>query len=270
MVCDFGSADGVTAILDDGILRVVLDAPNRRNALRDEAVAVIIDALVAANSDEQVRAVLLTGKNGDFCTGADIVARNADSTTRPRVGSISRRLPAQAHRLVPLLTNIQVPVVAAVEGYAVGLGMQLVLACDFAIVGATAKLFEPFAARGMGPDGGAAWLLPRLVGPLRARELLLLGRRLTGQEVKDWGIAHEVVADDQVLSTAENLAATLAAGPTVALGIARKLINESWDQSFDQHLTSEGYGMEIASRSQDFHEGLNAFREKRTPRFTGS
>lgn len=266
---DYGSADGVVAVLDDGVLRIVFDAPQRRNALRDEGVAVCINALVAANSDEEVRAVLLSGENGDFCSGADIVARNADPTARPRVGSISRRLPAQAHRLIPLLTRIQVPVVAAVRGYAVGLGMQLVLAADFAIVGTGATLFEPFSARGMGPDGGATWLLPRMVGPVRARELLLLGRRLTGHEAKDWGIAYEVVPDDEVGTAAERVARTLAAGPTVALGLARKLVNESWEQPMEHHLASEGYGMEIASRSQDFREGLNAFREKRAPRFTG-
>jgi 2-(1,2-epoxy-1,2-dihydrophenyl)acetyl-CoA isomerase len=266
----YGAAEGISVVLDgDGVLRIVFDAPTRRNALRDDAVAVLIDSLVTANSDEQVRVVLLSGANGDFCSGADIVARNADPTARPRVGSISRRLPAQAHRLIPLLMGIQVPVVAAVQGYAVGLGMQLVLAADFAVVSTGATLFEPFAARGMAPDSGATWLLPRVVGSVRARELLLLGRRLDGAEAAEWGIAHRAVPGDEVSATADELAGTLAAGPTVALGLARSLINDSWDRPLSQHLAGEASAMEITSRSKDFKEGISAFREKRQPQFSG-
>lgn len=263
------SADGVRFNAAGGILEIILDAPGRRNALRDDAVAAIIESLVSANSDESIRAILLTGANGDFCAGADIVARNTGREDRPRVGSISRRLPSQAHRLIPLLLSIQVPVVVGARGYAVGLGMQLALASDFVVVGEGATLWEPFASRGMGPDSGASWLLPRVVGPTRARELLLLGRRLSGSEAGEWGIAHRVVADDEVDTVARDLAEQLAAGPTVALGLSRMLINKSWNQSLDMHLDEEGYGMEVSSRSRDFREGLTAFVERRDPRFTG-
>ena len=265
----YPEANGIVFSCESGLLRIELSSPGRRNALRDDAVVAFIDALVAANTDEDVRAILVSGVGDDFCAGADIVARNADGGVRPRVGSISRRLPFQAHRLIPLLRSVQVPVVAAVRGYAVGLGMQIVLAADFAVVSETSTFWEPFAQRGMGPDSGATWLLPRIVGPVRARELLLLGRRINGVEAHEWGIAHSVVADDQVASSAAALARQLADGPTVALGISRMLINSSFETCLVDQLTEEGYGMEITSRSSDFKEGLSAFIQKRPPDFTG-
>lgn len=265
----YQDAPGVGFELDRGVLRVLLTSPKRRNALRDEAVAAFIDALVAANSDEDVRAVLISGDGDDFCAGADIVARNSVEGPRPRVGAIARRLPAQAHRLIPLLRSIQVPVVSGVRGYAVGIGMQIVLASDFAVVSESVTMWEPFAQRGMGPDSGATWLLPRIVGPVRARELLLLGRRLDGKEAYEWGIAHSVVPDDEVAVAAEALARRLADGPTVALGLSRMLINSGLEKSLADQLGEEAFGMELASRSPDFKEGLSAFVQKRDPDFTG-
>jgi 2-(1,2-epoxy-1,2-dihydrophenyl)acetyl-CoA isomerase len=255
--------------LADGVLTVTFDNPSRRNALDDEAVATLIAALDQAQTDEAARAVLITGAGSDFCSGFDIIARNAGGGDRPRVGQIQRRLPKQAHRLIPQLLELQLPVVTAVTGYAVGIGLQLVLACDFAVVGDGAQLWEPFVQRGMAPDSGAAWLLPRLVGPLRARQLLMQGRRLSGTEALEWGIAHACVDDTSVAATARELAEQLAAGPTVALGLTKWLINSGQEQPLKDHLANEGFAMELSSRSPDFREGLSAFAEKRDPRFTG-
>ena len=133
----------------------------------------------------------------------------------------------------------------------------------------TALLWEPFAKRGMTPDGGASWLLPRVVGPLRARQMLMLGRRLSGAEAKEWGIVHECVTDEEVLTRAGELAVTLAAGPTVTLGLTRWLANTGWERSLKEQLTQEALAMELSSRSQDFREGLAAFVDKRDPRFSG-
>ena len=265
----YQDAAGISFTLDDAVLRIMLDAPGRRNALRDEAVAALIDTLIKANSDEGVRAILLSGTGGDFCAGADIVSRNAGEQDRPRVGAISRRLPAQAHRLIPLLRSVQIPVVAAVHGYAVGLGMQIVLAADFAVVSENSIFWEPFVQRGMAPDSGASWLLPQIVGPLRARELLLLGRKLNGVEAAEWGIAHAALPDGEVDSAAERLVQQLASGPTVALGLSRMLINASSEKNLVDQLAEEGYAMEISSRSPDFKEGLTAFIQKRDPDFSG-
>ena len=265
----YRSADGLDVRADGGVLHISMNNPRRRNALGDDAVEAFIEALIRANSDDDVRAVLVKGEGNEFCTGADIVARNAPSDRKPRVGAISRRLPRQAHRLIPTLLKIEVPVVAAARGYAAGLGLQILLACDFAVVARDATLWEPFSARGMGPDGGATWLLPRCVGPVRAREMLLLGRRISGEEAVEWGIGLEAVDAGEVDMRAQTLAVRLSEGPTVSLGLTRALINSSATRTLDDHLAFEGYGMEIASRSLDFREGLSAFVEKRDPQFGG-
>jgi 2-(1,2-epoxy-1,2-dihydrophenyl)acetyl-CoA isomerase len=269
MTPSFQQDEHLGVSLADDVLTVTIRNPTRRNALDDASLATFVAAVEQAQNTEDVRALLIAGEGRDFCSGFDIVARNAGGGPRPRVGAIQRRLPSQAHRLIPLLLELQVPVVAAARGYAAGIGLQLLLASDFVVAADTAVLWEPFAARGMTPDGGASWLLPRAVGPLRARQLLLLGRRLSGTEAAEWGIVHECVADDKVLDHARELASTLAAGPTVALGLTKWLVNTGSERTFKDQLTHESLAMELSSRSQDFREGLAAFIEKRDPRFNG-
>jgi 2-(1,2-epoxy-1,2-dihydrophenyl)acetyl-CoA isomerase len=259
-----------TDLGEDGILRMVMDRPAKRNALDDGMVAAMIDAVDASERDEAVRAVLLSGEGDHFCGGFDIVARNADRTgQRPRAGSIQRRLPSQAHRLVPLFVSVQVPIVCAVRGWAAGIGLHLALASDFAVAAADARLWEPFTERGFTPDSGGTWLLPRRVGEVRARELLLLGRALSGTEAAGWGLVHRAVPVGEVMTEAEALAARLAAGPTVAIGLTKWLLHRGAALPLEAHLRDEAFGMELSSRSDDFREGLAAFVEKRPPRFTG-
>ena len=265
----YEDAAGIRFELDGAILRVTLDSAGRRNAVRDDDLRAFSAALTAANSDERVRAILIAGANGDFCSGFDVVDRNSGGGERPRVGAIARRLPALAHGLIPQLVSVQVPVVTAVHGYAVGLGLQLIACSDFVVVSEDAVLWEPFAQRGMSSDAGASWLLPRIVGPVRARELLLLGRRLSGVEAVEWGLAYASLPDSDVDAEADRLAAELASGPTVALGLMKKLVNESHERGLVDHLAQEAYGMELSSRSPDFREGLTAFIQKRDPDFTG-
>jgi 2-(1,2-epoxy-1,2-dihydrophenyl)acetyl-CoA isomerase len=162
-----------------------------------------------------------------------------------------------------------VPVVAAVTGYAVGIGMQLALASDFVVADETATFWEPFITRGMTPDSGATWLVTRAVGPLRARRLLLLGERLDARTAQEWGIVHEVVPAGEAGSAAHALASRLASGPTVALGLTKSLINQAADQRLDDQLRAEGFSLELSSRSKDFREGLTAFVQKRPPQFSG-
>jgi len=265
----YPEVSGLDVRLDRGVLRVTIDVPSRRNALDDATLGAFVRAVETAQTDEQVRALLITGAGDHFCSGFDIIGRNAGGGERPRVGAIQRRLPAQAHRLIPLLGRLQVPVVARVRGFAVGIGMQLLLVSDFVVATHTATLWEPFGCRGMTPDGGASWLLTRAVGPLRARQLLLLGRKLSGAEAADWGIVHECVEDAELDDAAERLVAQLAAGPTVALGLTKWLINSGLERGLEEHLAQEAFAMELGSRSPDFREGLAAFVEKRDPRFSG-
>jgi 2-(1,2-epoxy-1,2-dihydrophenyl)acetyl-CoA isomerase len=250
------------------VLRLTLDHRDRRNALDDPTVAALIAELERANQDEDVRAVLLTGRGDDFCAGFDLTTR-ADGPARPRVGSIQRRLPAQAHRLIAVACSVQVPVVAAVRGWAAGLGLHLAVAADFCVAALDARFWEPFAARGFTPDSGATWLLPRLVGVTRAKELLLLGRELSGADAASWGLVHRAVDAAAVDDEAGRLAGRLAAGPTVALGLTKWLVHAGAGLDLERHLANEAFALELAARSADFREALSARQERREPNFEG-
>ncbi len=253
-----------------GVLTLRLDRPEKRNAIDDEMMRALVDAFDAAATDDRVRVIVLEGAGDHFCGGADIVARNSGVTGgRPRAGSIQRRLPTQAHRLIPQVCSIQVPVVAKVRGWAAGIGFQLALAADFTIAAGDARFWQPFAERGFTPDSGATWLLPRRVGEVRARELLLLGRALTGEDAEAWGVIHRAVAPDALDDTVDEVVTQLASGPTVALGLTKWLLHASAGLPLEAHLPNEAFAMELSARTEDFREGLTAFTEKRAPRFEG-
>lgn len=264
----YRSVDGLRVEQRGPVLELGIDRPDKRNAITDPVVAAMIEALTTAGPDESVRVVVLRGAGDHFCAGFDIVGRNA-GTQRPRVGSIQRRLPAEAHRLVDVLCTTQTPVVCRVQGWAAGIGLHLVLAADVAVVEEGARLWEPFTQRGFTPDSGGTWLLPRRIGEVRAREMLLLGRVVSGREAADWGMVHRAVPaaalDDEVAAVVD----ALAGGPTVSLGLAKWLLHAGATATLPEQLQHEAMAMELSSRSEDFREGLGAFVEKRPPRFTG-
>ena len=253
---------------DRGVLTLQLSRPDKRNAIDEEMMHGLVDALTEACTDESVRVIVLEGAGDHFCGGADIIARN-EGDARPRTGSIQRRLPVQAHRLIPLVLEVQVPVVCKVQGWAAGIGFQLALASDFCIAAHDATFWQPFTERGFTPDSAATWLLPRRVGDVRARELLLLGRKLAGIDAAAWGAIHDAVAPGELDDAVDELVTELAAGPTVALGLTKWLLHEGADAPLTAQLRNEAFALELSSRSLDFREGLAAFREKRPPRFDG-
>jgi 2-(1,2-epoxy-1,2-dihydrophenyl)acetyl-CoA isomerase len=262
--------EGLRLTLDEGVLRVVFNRPARRNALTDTETEALIGIFDVVATDESIRVVVLSGEGDHYCGGFDIVARNADiDGPSPRVGSIQRRLPTQTHRLIPLMLSVQVPIVSVVRGWAAGLGLQLVLASDFALVAEDASLWEPFTQRGFTPDSGASWMLPRRVGEVRAREMLLLGRTVSGAEAAEWGLVHRSLPSAELEGAVEELVTGLAAGPTVALGLAKWLMQTGAVTDLTAALANEALALEISSRSKDFREGLAAFREKRPPDFKG-
>jgi 2-(1,2-epoxy-1,2-dihydrophenyl)acetyl-CoA isomerase len=262
-------AEGLVVEHGSPVLRLTLDRAEKRNALDDAMIAGLVDALDAAGRDDAVRVVVLAGAGDHFCGGADIVARNAPGGERPRVGSIQRRLPSQAHRLVPLVLSVQVPVVCRVQGWAAGIGFHLALAADFTVATEDARFWEPFSQRGFTPDSAGTWLLPRLVGMVRARDLLLLGRHITGAEAAEWGLVHAAVPGGDLDATVAGLVDRLASGPTVALGLTKWLLRSGQTATLDAHLQDEAMALELSSRTEDFREGMAAFRERRDPKFTG-
>jgi 2-(1,2-epoxy-1,2-dihydrophenyl)acetyl-CoA isomerase len=261
--------DGLRVDRRDGVLELVLDRPDRRNAVDDDMVAGLIDTVDGAGRDESVRVVLIRGEGEHFCAGADLVARNSADGRRPRVGSIQRRLPSQANRLVTVITQTQTPVVVRAHGWTAGLGLNLALAADVCVAAEDTRFWAPFAERGFTPDSGATWLLPRRIGEVRARDMLLLGRVVSGAEAEDWGMVQRSVPAAELDGAVDEVLGTLASGPTVSLGLTKWLLHSSWSQPLEQHLRDEAFALELSSRSEDFKEGLAAFREKRDPGFTG-
>jgi len=253
----------------EGILRITLARPSHKNSLTPVTVRAIVEALERAAADDSLRAILLDSSGADFCTGADVVAANPEGGERPRVGNLQRRTAVQAHRLIEVITSIQLPVVCAVRGWAAGLGCQLALAADFTIAAETATFWEPFVARGLTPDSGATWLLPRLVGVARAKELLLLGEEVSGAQAAQWGMIYRSVPDGEVAATAEALVRRLAQGPTVAIGLAKSCMRSSLELTLTEAMAKEALALELSSRCKDFREGLAAFKERREPKYKG-
>lgn len=265
----YASVPGVNLELADGVLCVCLARPAKRNALDDTMMYGLIDAIDAAGRDEAVRAMVLTGEGDDFCAGFDIIGRNAPGAPKPRVGSLQRRLPSHANRLIPLVASVQTPVVCAVRGWAAGIGLNLALAADFTIATPDAKFWAPFTQRGFTADSGATWMLPRRIGEVRAREMLELSRVVSGAEAADWQMIHRSVAADDLDAAVEELVARLAGSATVAVGLTKWLQYAGAQATLDQHLRNEAFAMELSSRSEDFRIGMKAMIDKTDPVFTG-
>lgn len=260
--------DGLVVDHDSGVLSVRFDRPDRRNALTDGIVLGLIDIVDAASSDETARVIHLSGSGDHFCSGFDLSLRGG-SDTKPRTGATQRQMRWHINRLVTTMLESQTPIVCAVKGWAIGLGMNIALASDFVVAAADSRFWAPFTQSGFTPDSGSSWLLPRLVGVTRAKEMILLGRKITGTEATDWGMIHRAVPVDEVDNAARGLAAELAAAATVSVGLSKLLINRAPTTELNQHLQDEGLALELSSRSADFHEASRARHEKRDPEFGG-
>ena len=254
---------------DGPVLRLVLDRPDRRNAMTDEMVLAMIDAIEAAGSDESVRVIHLAGNGEHFSSGFDLGTRGGDAEQRPRTGATQRQMRWHVNRLVPTMLETQTPIVATAQGWVIGLGLNLVLASDFAVVADDARLWAPFTRFGFTPDSGGSWLVPRLVGVARAKELLMLGHRVSGATAAEWGLVHRAVPSAELEEASGDLLEELAASATVAVGLTKLLVHRSLTVDLERHLADEGFAIELSSRSEDFHEYGRSRREKRDPRFEG-
>lgn len=260
--------DGLVVDHDGPVLRLRLDRPDRRNALTDPIVYALVDLFDAAGSDETVRVIHLTGTGDHFCSGFDLGER-APGPDRPRVGSIHRRMNGHVNKLIPTMLTTQTPIVCTARGWIIGLGLDLALASDFTVVADDARLWAPFTTFGFTPDSGASWLIPRLAGVARAKDMLMLGTKVGGADAATWGLVHSAVPAGELDATGEALVQRLATAPTVALGLTKLLVHRGLTADVDRHLADEAWALEVSSRSEDFKEHTRATGEKRDPMFGG-
>jgi 2-(1,2-epoxy-1,2-dihydrophenyl)acetyl-CoA isomerase len=262
----------VVSVGDDAVQRITIDRVDVANSLSPLARDALTEAFHSAHSDPAVRAVLLTSA-GDrhFCAGAGLPTQRDPSTAQgeKRLGDIARMLQQGWQRLVTSVLDCDKPVVAAVKGAAVGAGSSLVLACDLVVMSTHARLVHAFVHRGILPDSGAIHLLTRIVGLRRATELLMLGETVEAEACERLGLANRVVTLEDTDRTAEDLAVRLAAGPTVMLALTKRLLSVSSESGRDRAFEQEAWAQEVVSRTADLQEGLQAFAERREPRFRG-
>lgn len=262
--------------VDGGIARLTIDAPQQGNALAGDMRDRLADRFAEASEDLAVRVVVLRGA-GDkhFCTGAALGGAQRPSPAKPEgapdkpMGDAARLIRTGWQRLVSSILDCEKPVVAAVNGTAAGGGAQLVLACDLVVMAEEARLIEVFVRRGIMPDAGGVYLLPRIVGMHRAKELLLLGDDVTAAAAERIGIANRVVPAALLDAEATALAERFLALPTKAIGLTKRLLNRSFESSREQAFEDEAFFQELVVGTEDTKEGLRAFAERRAPQFRG-
>jgi 2-(1,2-epoxy-1,2-dihydrophenyl)acetyl-CoA isomerase len=248
---------------------LTLNRPQTGNAITADQREQLIDELGTASADPAIRTVVLTGAGQrHFCTGADLATNNG-SRPDPAPGSVARAIAGGAQRLISALLDCDKPVIAAVNGTAAGIGCHLAYACDLVLAADNAKFVEVFVRRGLVVDGAGAYLLTRLVGPQRAKALVFFGDDLAADEACRMGLVNQVVPADKLAETATDWAARLASGPTVALGLSKRLINHALDLDRTAALAAEAMAAEVNMTSSDGNEGLRAFVERRGPVFRG-
>jgi 2-(1,2-epoxy-1,2-dihydrophenyl)acetyl-CoA isomerase len=252
---------------DGRVLRIRI-SKGKHGTLSGEEMPEITDALtkLAAQdptADDAVGAILLFGDGEQFCTGGDVRGFVSADDRYAFVHHLADTFHAFLH---PLATS-PVPTVAAVKGWAAGAGMSVALAADLIVAGRSTRMRPAYPGIGFSPDGGMSWTLPRLVGAARARRILLSDEVLDAGTLAEYGIAADVVEDEEVVSTAETLAHRLAQGPTAALGRIRGLLDRTWSSSLDEQLAAEADAIATSAAGPEATEGLTAFSEKRPPRF---
>ena len=247
----------------DSVARITLNRPNRLNSFTAAMHAELRDALSQLGD---ARVVVLTGAGRGFCAGQDLHDRAVAPGEAVDLGETVAR---DWNPLIRTLTSLPQPVIARVNGVAAGAGANIALACDIAIAGRSAKFIQSFSAIGLSPDSGGTWALPRLVGQARALGLALTGEPLPADKAAEWGLIWKSVEDEALDAEVDALAARLASLPPLGLAAIKQMIRSSWRRSLDEELDLQRDEMRRLGFTEDYREGVAAFLEKRSPRFTG-
>jgi len=261
------TSETVLARLEAGVLHLTLNRPDKLNSFNEEMHLALRAQIQRAHDDEAVRAVLLTGAGRGFCAGQDLGDRD------PRKGGpapdLGNTLETFYNPTLRLIRQLEKPVICAVNGVAAGAGANIAFACDIVLAAKSAKFIQAFAKIGLIPDAGGSWSLARILGEPRAKALALTAEPLMAERAADWGLIWKAVEDSDLMTEATKLAESLAAGPTLGLGLTKRLIQAAATNSLDEQLDMERDLQQQAGRSADYAEGVTAFLEKRAARFTG-
>ena len=257
----------------DSLAVIKLNRPDKLNALNETLLKELKTILDLLARDDSCRCVLLTGNGRGFCTGADISVVNTDKDRGKRAGqgeASYQSLVQYFNPIIQCIYDMEKPVIAGVNGLAVGYGVSLALACDLVFAANSASFTQVFVPQlGLVPDGGATWMLPRLVGHARAMGMILTGQPIGAQQAKEWGMIWDCVADDQLQDTVFKLAYKLSQGPSMGISSMKLAMRHSDSNSLEKQLRLEAYLQKTCSASEDFAEGCLAFIEKRNPNFVG-
>lgn len=252
--------------ITEGIARLTLNRPERLNSFNTEMHVEVRGAL-ASLRDAAARVLVITGAGRGFCAGQDLGDRAVAPGAAPP--DLAESIEKNYKPLVLALRDLPMPVIAAVNGVAAGAGANIALACDLVIAARSASFVQAFAKLGLVPDSGGTWFLPRLVGPARALGLALLGEKLSAEQAAAWGLIWRCVEDAELSGVVDGLARQLAAAPTRGLARTKQAMYEGLNRTLPQQLNVERDYQGELGHSADYAEGLAAFTEKRTPRFTG-
>jgi 2-(1,2-epoxy-1,2-dihydrophenyl)acetyl-CoA isomerase len=259
--------DTLLFALADGVATITLNRPDAANAMSPQCAAELADVALRCDDDPSVRAVVITGTGRMFCAGGDL---GAFAEAGEGSKSLLKKMAGDLHMGLSRFARMSAPVIGAVNGTAAGAGFSLVMACDLAVAAESAVFTMAYTNAGLSPDGGSTFYMPRKIGDRRTRELMLTNRVLKAQEALSWGIVNDVVPDDQVRDRAMDLAGRLAAGPTLAFGALKNLLNGSFDQTLESQMELEARAIGEMSATADGQEGIRAFLEKRKPVFRGA
>ena len=262
-------ADELLYAVDGAIATITLNAPQRMNTISGPMLRQLTDALVRANEDRAVRVIVLTGAGRAFCAGLNLEAQSK-GTDNLSVGSGATPTNIDLRNTPPpVLHAVDKPVIAALNGSAAGYGLDLALGADIRVMAASAKLAASYAQRGVLPESGGTWYLPRLLGWAKASEIIFTGRTLTAAQSLELGLVNSVVPDGEVMGAARALALEIAANAPLAIQAAKRMMRMAWNEPFNEHVHHVFLQLLPLMQTQDMKEGIRAFLEKREPNFEG-
>lgn len=248
------------------VARITLNRPDAANALDLPTTRELLHAAIRCDEDPDIRAVLITGAGRMFCAGGDLKGFAAAGDQLP---ALLKEMTTYLHAAVTRFARMDAPVIAAVNGMAAGGGLSLAVAADLVLAAASAKFTLAYTAAGLSPDGSSTYMLPRLIGLRRTRELMLTNRVLTADEAVEIGMIDRVVPDADLMTEAETLARDLSAGPTRAYGAVKRLLHESFNDTLEGQMEREARAIVEMVKTADGSGGIAAFLAKRKPTFTG-